>query len=176
MVRAVLSLCSNVDPERNLADALDALRERFGAVDVSSTYRSAAVGFEGAAFLNNAVAFDCDIDRKTLRGWLHALEDASGRNRSLPRYADRTLDLDIALWCENDTCTSDLSQEEFERAHVLAPLADVAPELRDPCTGATLRERWRQLAPTLPKLERVDQGPAGDSPGPGRNPRASQRR
>ena len=155
MARVYLSLGSNVDAEQHLADALRALRERFGAIQVSPTYRSAAVGFNGAAFLNNAAAFDCDLDRDDLRFWLRALEDASGRDRNLPRYADRTLDLDIALWCEGDHCTTDLTREEFERAHVLAPLADIAPELREPFTGTPLRERWRQLAPSLPKLERV---------------------
>lgn len=159
MARVVLSLGSNVDPERHLADALRALRERFGAIEVSPTWRSAAVGFEGAAFLNNAAAFDCDLDRDSLRAWLRALEDGSGRDRKLPRYADRTLDLDIALWCEGDRCTTDLTREEFERAHVLAPLADLAPHLREPFAGATLRERWQQLAPTLPKLERLDNLP-----------------
>lgn len=155
MARVYLSLGSNVDPGRHLADALRALRVRFGAVEASPTYRSAAVGFAGAAFLNNAVAFDCDLERAALRDWLHALEDTAGRDRSLPRYADRTLDLDIALWCEGDACETDLSREEFERAHVLAPLADVAPDLCEPFTGTPLRERWRQLAPSLPKLERV---------------------
>ena len=155
MARVYLSLGSNVEPERHLAGALRALRERFGALEASPTYRSAAVGFEGAAFLNNAVAFDCDMDRNSLRGWLRALEDASGRDRSLPRYADRTLDLDIALWREGDHCTTDLTREEFERAHVLAPLTDLAPDLREPFTGATMQERWQQLEPNLPKLERL---------------------
>ena len=155
MARVYLSLGSNVEPELHLADALRALRERFGALDVSPTWRSAAVGFEGTAFLNNAAAFDCDMDRETLRAWLRALEDASGRDRNLPRYADRTLDLDIALWCEDDRCSTDLTREEFERAHVLAPLADLAPHLHEPFTGTTLRERWQELAPTLPKLERL---------------------
>lgn len=155
MARVVLSLGSNVDPERHLADALHALRERFGALEISPTYRSAAVGFAGAAFLNNAAAFDCGTDRDSLRAWLRALEDASGRDRNLPRYADRTLDLDIALWCESDCCTTDLTREEFERAHVLAPLAYIAPHLREPFTGTTLQERWRQLSGHLPRLERV---------------------
>jgi len=159
MARAYLSLGSNVDAERHLAEALQALRERFGALDVSPTWRSAAVGFEGAAFLNNAAAFECDLDRDSLRAWLRALEDASGRDRTLPRYADRTLDLDIALWCEGDRCTTDLTREEFERAHVLAPLADLAPDLHEPFTGRPLVERWRQLAATLPKLERLDKLP-----------------
>ena len=159
MARVFLSLGSNVEPDRHLDDALRALRERFGAVKVSPTYRSAAVGFAGAAFLNNAAAFACDLDCAALRAWLRSLEDASGRDRSLPRYADRTLDLDIALWCEDDHCTTDLSREEFERAHVLAPLADLAPNLREPFTGATLRERWQELAPMLPKLERLADSP-----------------
>lgn len=155
MTRVYLSLGSNVDPERHLREALRALGDRFGALEVSPMYRSAAVGFAGAEFLNNAVAFNCDLAHDALRDWLRALEDASGRDRKLPRYADRTLDIDIALWCEADTCTSDLSREEFERAHVLAPLAEIAPDLREPFTGTVLRERWRQLAPTLPVLERL---------------------
>lgn len=155
MARVYLSLGSNVEPEKHLGDALRALRERFGKLEVSPTYRSEAVGFEGLAFLNNAVAFDCALTLATLRAWLHTLEDASGRDRSLPRYADRTLDLDVALWCEAGTCTSDLSREEFDRAHVLAPLADIAPGLRDPFDGETLLARWRHLASTLPELERL---------------------
>ncbi len=155
MARVYLSLGSNVDPERHLGGALRALRGRFGALDVSPTYRSAAVGFDGAAFLNNAVAFDCDLDRKALRDWLHALENASGRDRNLPRYADRTLDLDIALWRDGETCSSDLSRGEFERAYVLAPLADLAPELREPFTNETLTARWQQLRSSLPPVERA---------------------
>lgn len=155
MARVVLSLGSNVEPERHLRDALAALRERFGTVAVSPTYRSAAVGFDGAPFLNNAAAFDCACDHATLRHWLRTLEDTSGRDRSLPRYASRTLDLDIALWCVDGVCTSDLSREEFDRAHVLAPLADIAPGLREPFTGATMQDRWRQLEPGLPELERL---------------------
>lgn len=155
MTRVVLSLGSNVDAERHLADALRALRGRFCAVEVSPTYRSAAVGFAGAAFLNNAAVLECDLDRDDLRIWLRALEDAAGRDRGLPRYADRTLDLDIALWCEDDHCDTDLTREEFERAHVLGPLADIVPDLHEPFTGTPLIERWRRLAPALPKLERV---------------------
>ncbi|MGH8184584.1 MAG: 2-amino-4-hydroxy-6-hydroxymethyldihydropteridine diphosphokinase [Rhodanobacteraceae bacterium] len=155
MARVYLSLGSNVDPERHLGEALRALRERFGRIEVSPAYRSDAVGFAGAAFLNNAAAFDCDLDHAALHDWLHALEDATGRDRSLPRYANRTLDLDIALWCDGGACTTDLSREEFERAHVLAPLADLAPDLPEPFTGQTLQMRWQQLSDSLPSLERV---------------------
>lgn len=159
MPRVYLSLGSNLDPERHLRDALAALRARFGAVAVSPVYRSEAVGFAGAPFLNCAAAFDADLAHPALREWLCELEDASGRDRSLPRYADRTLDLDIALWCEGGGCRSDLSREEFERAHVLAPLADLAPNVPEPFAGEALLARWRQLAPGLPSLERLANAP-----------------
>lgn len=159
MPRVYLSLGSNLEPERHLRDALAALRARFGEVVVSPVYRSAAVGFEGAPFLNCAAAFDADLAHDALRSWLRRLEDASGRDRSLPRYADRTLDLDIALWCEGSGCTSDLSREEFERAHVLAPLADIAPDLREPFAGEPLAARWQRLRAGLPPLERLPSHP-----------------
>lgn len=156
MPRVYLSLGSNLDPRQHLDAALHALRERFGTLAVSPTYRSAAVGFDGAPFLNSIAAFDCDCDHDTLRHWLRALEDASGRDRSLPRYANRTLDLDIALWFEDGACTTDLAREEFDRAHVLAPLADLAPDLRDPFDGKPLATRWQRLRASLPPLERIE--------------------
>lgn len=155
MPRVYLSLGSNVEPKRHLRDALVALRMHFGDVVVSPLYRSAAVGFEGAPFLNCAAAFDIDITHDALRAWLRELENASGRDRSLPRYANRTLDLDIALWCEDGVCHSDLSCEEFDRAHVLAPLADIASDLHEPFDGETLAARWQRLSGRLPALERL---------------------
>src|SRR5690348_8861264 len=155
MPRVYLSLGSNLDPERHLRDALAALRAHFSELRVSPVYRSDAVGFAGAPFLNCAAAFDADLPHDALRSWLRQLEDASGRDRSLPRYADRTLDLDIALWCDGGTCSTDLSREEFERAHVLAPLADIAPDVREPFAGEPLGVRWQQLSASLPALERL---------------------
>ena len=55
MGKAYLSLGSNMDAEKNLASAVSALRTRFGALALSPVYRTAAVGFEGADFLNAAV-------------------------------------------------------------------------------------------------------------------------
>jgi 2-amino-4-hydroxy-6-hydroxymethyldihydropteridine diphosphokinase len=155
MPRVYLSLGSNVEPEIHLREALRALRARFGELVESPVYRSGAVGFAGAPFLNCALAFDTDLAHEALRRWLRDLEDASGRDRNLPRYADRTLDLDIALWCEGGACTTDLSREEFERAHVLAPLADIAPDLQEPFSGEALQVRWQRLRAGLPPLERL---------------------
>ena len=98
MHKAYLSLGSNRDGVANLRSGLAALRARFGDVVHSPVYRTAAVGFEGDDFLNSAAIIETGLEPQALNEWLHALEDAHGRDRSGPRYGDRTLDIDIVLF------------------------------------------------------------------------------
>jgi 2-amino-4-hydroxy-6-hydroxymethyldihydropteridine diphosphokinase len=145
MARVYLSLGSNQEPHRYLRVALDELCARFGKLDVSPAYRSAAVGFDGADFVNLAVGMDTDLSPIELNDWLHALEDRHGRRRDVPRYADRTLDVDIVLY--DDLVTQgpghlDIPRKELKHAFVLKPIADIAPELRHPVSGSTMAQLW----------------------------------
>ena len=145
MARVYLSLGSNEEPIRYLRAALDALRERFGALEISPAYRSAAVGFDGADFINLAVGLNTDLSPEALNDWLHALEDRNGRRRDVPRYADRTLDVDIVLY--DDLVTQgpghlDIPRKELKHAFVLKPITDIAPQLRHPVSGRTMAELW----------------------------------
>jgi 2-amino-4-hydroxy-6-hydroxymethyldihydropteridine diphosphokinase len=143
--RAYLSLGSNVEPARHLRAAIDALRSRFGDVVVSPVYRTPAVGFDGPAFLNAAAFLDSDLEPQPLNDWLHALEDAHGRDRSGPRFGDRTLDIDIVLFddriLEGDGHLR-IPRPDLKHAFVLRPLADIAPEVIVPGTGRTLAQWW----------------------------------
>jgi len=148
--RAYLSLGSNIEPERHLRAAIAELRARFGDVLVSPVYRSAAVGFDGPDFLNLAAAIDTDLDPPALDAWLHALEDRHGRRRDVPRYASRTLDVDIVLF--DDLVVEGpghlrIPRPELREAFVLKPLSDIAPDVRDPVSGSTLAELVRSLDP-----------------------------
>ena len=145
MARVYLSLGSNQEPHRYLRAALDELRARFGRLDVSPAYRSAAVGFDGADFINLAVGLDTDLSPNALNDWLHALEDRHGRRRDVPRYADRTLDVDIVLYDDlvaQGAGHLDIPRKELKHAFVLKPIADIAPDLRHPVSGRSMAELW----------------------------------
>lgn len=145
MGRAYLSLGSNQNPVAHLREALDELRARFGTVVVSPLYRTKAVGYDGADFVNAAAAIDCDLDPVALDAWLHALEDAHGRRRDQPRFSDRPLDIDIVFYDAlvlRGPGHLEIPRPELRHAFVLQPLADIAPEFREPVSGIRLRELW----------------------------------
>ena len=147
MGRAYLSLGSNLEAEANLRSAAAALRSRFGDILLSAAYVFPAVGFDGGDFHNAAAVIDSDLDPFALNDWLHALEDAHGRDRSGPRYGDRPLDIDIVFYDDrvlDGPGHLQLPRDELRHAFVLKPLQDLAPAFVDPGSGRTLAELWQQ--------------------------------
>ncbi|WP_182657320.1 2-amino-4-hydroxy-6-hydroxymethyldihydropteridine diphosphokinase [Stenotrophomonas lacuserhaii] len=162
MTTVLLSLGSNVQPRRHLHAAVAALAERFGAIAISPAYRTPAVGFDGPAFLNNAVAIETDLDLDTLDAWAHALEDRHGRDRSGPRFSDRTLDIDVVFY--GDLIVEGpghlrIPRPELKHAFVIKPLADIAPDFVDPVSGLTLAALWRAHRQFGEAFEVVELGP-----------------
>lgn len=150
MARVLLSLGSNEAPRDHLARALDELGARFGAIRVSTVYRTAAVGFDGPDFLNLAVALDTGMAPAALDAWLHALEDAHGRRRDVPRYSSRPLDIDIVLYdaqIVHGPGHLEIPRAELlTQAFVLGPAAEIAPDAVHPVLGSTLDALWRAFA------------------------------
>jgi 2-amino-4-hydroxy-6-hydroxymethyldihydropteridine diphosphokinase len=145
MHRFHLSLGSNLEPEKHLRAALRELRARFGDLRVSPVYESAAVGFEGPPFWNLAVSLQADLEPEALNEWLHALEAREGRMRGGPRYADRTLDIDIVAIDGRAT-----ERPELCEAFVLAPLNEIAPGLVERRSGETIGALWTGITKTKP--------------------------
>jgi 2-amino-4-hydroxy-6-hydroxymethyldihydropteridine diphosphokinase len=142
---ACLSLGSNLDPERNLRSAIAALRARFGDLRVSRVYRTQAVGFDGGEFLNAAAVVETELEPLALDAWLHALEDAHGRDRGGPRYGDRTLDIDLVLYDDRIVDGPGhlrVPRDELRHAFVLRPLVEIAPGMVEPRSGRTLAQLW----------------------------------
>ena len=149
-MRAFLGLGSN------LGDRWELLRAAVGSLDgvvqVSPVYETEPVGGPGSqgAFLNLVVEIDTDLDPRQLLGVCHRLETAADRVRT-ERWGPRTLDVDI-LWVEGvEVDEPDLQIPHprlWARRFVLAPLADVAPELVPP-ERLEQAEGWVTPAGTL---------------------------
>ena len=104
----------------------------------SGLYRTAPIEASGPDFINAVVALDAVSPAPTLLDDLFDIEARFGRSRSV-KNAPRTLDLDLLLY-GNETSDDPLltlpHPRLHERAFVLAPLAEIAPELFIPGRGA----------------------------------------
>jgi 2-amino-4-hydroxy-6-hydroxymethyldihydropteridine diphosphokinase len=149
MAVAYLSLGSNIAPEKHLRAAIHALRAQFGQIQLSQVYRTVAVGFNGDDFLNATARIETDMQPRALDAWLHALEDAHGRQRNGPRFSSRTLDIDLLLYGDvilHGPGHLQLPRPELEtQAFVLKPMLDLVPDLVHPTRGVTLRELYDTL-------------------------------
>jgi len=123
----------------NLGNARQAVEDAIGAlgrlpqsrlVARSSLYRTAPVDAGGPDFINAVVALDTDLAPHDLLAKLQAIETAAGRERPY-RNAPRTLDLDLLMHGDRvlDTPTLTLPHPRMQqRAFVLVPLAEIAPD------------------------------------------------
>src|SRR5437588_102970 len=156
-----LGLGSNLGDRRgNLAAALQRLREVFEITSVSSVYDTEPVGFaDQPRFLNIVLKGQTALDPEALLDYVKQIEAKLGRQPSF-RYGPRPIDIDILLYddlhIEQDNLTIP-HPRMAERAFVLVPLAEIAPESVEPVSGKTAQELLeavpqagvQKLAPTL---------------------------
>ena len=149
---------SNVAPRENLARAVAALRHEFPGVRFSSWYRNRAVGFEGEDFINLVAAFDTELPLPQVLARLHAIEELCGRPRAAPRWAPRSMDLDVLLYgdlvCDEPTVKVP-RPDLLKRAYMLGPLAQLAPQLLHPTEHTTIGELWQRFDRAAHPLEAV---------------------
>lgn len=155
MPEAWVAAGSNIRPRAHLRRALALLRAQFPGLRVSRAYANRAVGFAGDDFINLVAAFPAQLPLPGLLARLKAVERAVGREPGEVKWGPRVLDLDLILY-------GDLAGE-FDgvrlphpdlatRAWVLGPLAELAPGLRHPASGATMAELWRRFDQTAHPL------------------------
>lgn len=154
--RVAIALGSNLgDRESHLAFAVAQLAGLLEALRVSSAFETDPVGVQNPQpkFLNAAATGWTDAAtpaRAMLDALLH-IERARGRERPF-RGAARTLDLDLLFFGDAIVDEPGLIVPHprlRERRFVLEPLAEIAPDLRDPVTGLTAAELLGRLPPAL---------------------------
>jgi 2-amino-4-hydroxy-6-hydroxymethyldihydropteridine diphosphokinase len=143
--RVAVALGSNLGDRRAHLDyAVASLRTVLRRLTVSTYYDTIPAGAAGPQplYLNAALVGETALPARALLEALHGIEIARGRTRPHPN-APRTLDLDLILYGGHviDEPGLAVPHPRFrERRFVLEPLAEVAPDLRDPVTGKTVAE------------------------------------
>ena len=140
-VSAFIGLGANLDnPRAQLLRALDELARLPDSrlVAKSSLWLSAPLGYaDQPEFINAVAQLETGLSADTLLEELHAVESAHGRERSFVN-APRSLDLDLLLYGEEQRTSASLSLPHprmHERAFVLQPLLEIAPEAAIPGRG-----------------------------------------
>ena len=136
----------------NLGDRVSALRmavQALAAVDSvelrthSHCYETEPIGIrDQPAFLNMAVEIETELEPLELLKAVKNIEQQLGRKKTT-HWGPREIDIDIILWgatvFHSDTLS--LPHKEFrQRAFVLVPMAEIAPEAIDPVTGVTIEQ------------------------------------
>jgi len=158
VARVYISIGSNIEREPNIRAAVQALRERFGALTLSSVYESRPIGFEGENFYNLVAAFDTDESPEAITTILHDIERLRGRKRGPARFSSRSIDLDLLLYGDLIREQEKLRlprREVDEYACVLRPLAELAPEARHPRGGETFATLWSRFEKSAQPLTPV---------------------
>ena len=139
---------SNVEPESALRTALAAIERIYGPLRVSPAYRNKAVGFEGDDFINLVVGFVTDDSLPDVRRNLQQVEALCGRPPNAPKWAPRTMDLDILLYGDRVSTEPGLllpRPDLIKRPYMLKPMVDVGPDVVHPTLHRTMKALWDEF-------------------------------
>jgi 2-amino-4-hydroxy-6-hydroxymethyldihydropteridine diphosphokinase len=158
MPQVFVAAGSNIEPESHLAMAAEQMKAAFPDIRFSPWYRNKAVGFEGDDFINFVAGFSTDLSVHAVVARLREIESLCGRPREAPKWAPRSMDLDILLYgdlvCEEPGLK--LPRPDLvKRAFMLGPTADLAPDLIHPTLHVTIGELWRRFDQAAHPMTRV---------------------
>jgi len=109
----IIGIGSNINPEENIATALNILREENDVAAVSAFIKTAPVGIsDQPEFLNGAAKIITDHEIKDYKDYLREVEDRLKRDRSVQKYGPRTIDLDIVVW-DGEIIDNDYYKRDF---------------------------------------------------------------
>ncbi|MGI9060135.1 MAG: GTP cyclohydrolase MptA [Ktedonobacteraceae bacterium] len=139
-----LALGSNLGDRRgHLSAAIQQLREIMAVSAVSSVYETEPVGYlEQPRFLNMVCSGTTQLSAQELLKYAKGIEATLGRQTTV-RNGPRPIDIDIIFFDDLRLMEDDLTVPHprmAERAFVLVPLAEIAPDLIDPGSGQTVEE------------------------------------
>ena len=121
----VIGLGSNIDPEANLEQAVQELKSRFKVSKRSQWTRTKPIGIQDQPdFYNGALLMETELEQQSLKKELKRIEDILGRDRSLPKFGPRTIDLDILIWNKKV-----VDEDYYERDFLRKGVEEIIPDL-----------------------------------------------
>lgn len=157
---------SNIDAVRHLQLALRELRRTYPELEVSPAYRNQAVGFTGDDFVNLVVGFKTAASPAQVRTQLQNVEASCGRAPDAPKWAPRSMDLDILLFGDlvsNEPGLIVPRPDLTRRPYMLKPMADIGPDVVHPVSRKTMRELWEAFDSGGHEMVKVEISPAHTS-------------
>ena len=108
----IIGIGSNINPENNIHESLALLEQQVEIIAISTWVKTAPIGITNQDdFINGAVRIRTALSQDSLFNYLKKIEDKLGRDRTLPKFGPRTIDLDIVVWnkiiIDNDYYTRD---------------------------------------------------------------------
>ena len=122
-----LSIGSNIEPVKNIIFSIKELKEILADINISNTYVTPSIGFEGPEFLNLIISGNTELSLEQLNALLKVIEDNAGRDRTVKKFDSRTLDIDIVLAVEKGAIIYK-SDEIKKYSFVNVPLHDIYEE------------------------------------------------
>jgi len=166
MTQAFIALGTNIEPrETHFIKALELLTDHVEITmkKISSIYETKPVGYtDQADFLNMVAEVETELSATDLLCYCQSIEEKLGRERTI-RFGPRTIDLDILLYNNENIRMDHLEVPHprmHERAFVLVPLGEIAPDVVIPGTGKQVQLHLVAL-PEEEKAE-VRKWPAGN--------------
>ena len=132
---------SNIDPTKNIPEAVKLLKKHGQVKTVSSAWKSPAVGFSGPDFINAAILFLSPLKPNEITNEIfRKIEAKLGRKRSSDKNAPREIDIDISIYED-----AEINPSLWSTPHLAVPLAEIYPDYRHSETGKTIEHAAKYL-------------------------------
>jgi len=141
-----LNIGSNQDRRKNIRLALGILESSFTEITISSLFESPSEGFIGSNFYNIGVNVETDKNINDVVNILHSIENSLGRDRNLPKFSSRIIDLDLVLYDDEINDKLNIPRRDILKyAFVLAPLSELNPDDIHPQERISYLDLWNEF-------------------------------